>query len=72
MLVIFFKKENELYAIETFGTTGSGDIHYDYETSHYMRTSNTPNKFKSPKTKALYNTIESNFGSLAFCRKWLD
>ena len=31
--------ENELYAVETFGSTGEGSIAYDYETSHYMRTS---------------------------------
>lgn len=47
-------EENELYAIETFGSTGSGQIHYDYETSHYMRTEQKPYKFNTNKSKALF------------------
>lgn len=30
-------KENEFYAIETFGSTGKGVVHDDMECSHYMK-----------------------------------
>lgn len=30
-------EENEVYAIETFGSTGRGYVHDDMETSHYMK-----------------------------------
>lgn len=29
-------EENEFYAIETFGSTGRGQVHDDMDTSHYM------------------------------------
>lgn len=30
-------EENEYYAIETFGSTGRGQVHDDMECSHYMK-----------------------------------
>lgn len=30
-------EENEVYAIETFGSTGKGFVHDDMECSHYMK-----------------------------------
>jgi methionyl aminopeptidase len=30
-------KEGEIYAIETFGSTGKGVVHDDMEVSHYMK-----------------------------------
>ena len=30
-------KEGEVYAIETFGSTGKGVVHDDMECSHYMK-----------------------------------
>ena len=30
-------KEGEIYAIETFGTTGKGYVREDGECSHYMK-----------------------------------
>lgn len=30
-------EENEVYAIETFGSTGKGYVHDDMECSHYMK-----------------------------------
>lgn len=30
-------EENEVYAIETFGSTGRGFVHEDMECSHYMK-----------------------------------
>ncbi|KAJ8687616.1 hypothetical protein QAD02_023410 [Eretmocerus hayati] len=66
-------EENEFYAIETFGSTGKGVVHDDYDCSHYMKTFNTgfvPLRLQS--SKSLLNTINKNFGTLAFCKRWLD
>lgn len=30
-------EENEFYAIETFGSTGRGQVHDDMDCSHYMK-----------------------------------
>lgn len=30
-------EENEFYAIETFGSTGRGQVHDDMDVSHYMK-----------------------------------
>ena len=30
-------KEGEIYAIETFGSTGKGVVYHDMEVSHYMK-----------------------------------
>lgn len=61
-----------MYAVETFGSTGSGEIRHGEETSHYMRTAKQVTSFKHPKAKQLLFFIEQNYGRLAFCRKWLD
>ena len=63
-----------MYAIETFGSSGTGEIKYDYETSHYMRTKKKASEivFKHSKSKALLKVIDDEFHTLAFCRKWLD
>ena len=33
-------EEGEVYAIETFGSTGKGVVHEDMECSHYMKNAN--------------------------------
>jgi methionyl aminopeptidase len=66
-------EEGEYYAIETFGSTGRGYVYEDMECSHYMKNfdvSHVP--LRLPKAKALLNTITKNFGTLAFCRRYLD
>nr|CAD7462134.1 unnamed protein product [Timema tahoe] len=66
-------EENEFYAIETFGSTGRGQVHDDMEVSHYMKNFETgyvPLRLQSSKT--LLGVINKNFGTLAFCRRWLD
>ncbi|OXA41877.1 methionine aminopeptidase 2 [Folsomia candida] len=68
-------EEGEVYAIETFGSTGKGHVHDDMETSHYMKnfTTTTPlSSLRSPKSKQLLSVINTNFSTLAFCRRWLD
>merc|ERR1712071_186687 len=66
-------EENEFYAIETFGSTGRGVVHDDMEVSHYMKNydvSHVP--LRLAKSKQLLGVINQNFGTLAFCKRWLD
>ncbi|XP_075906844.1 methionine aminopeptidase 2-like [Nelusetta ayraudi] len=66
-------EEGETYAIETFGSTGKGAVHDDMECSHYMKNFNVGHvPIRLPRAKHLLNVINENFGTLAFCRRWLD
>jgi len=66
-------EENEFYAIETFGSTGRGHVYEDMECSHYMKNFEVGHvPLRLQKSKQLLNTINKNFGTLAFCRRWLD
>lgn len=66
-------EENEFYAIETFGSTGKGVVHDDMECSHYMKNFDVPYvPLRLQSSKALLNIINKNFGTLAFCKRWLD
>ncbi|XP_047242472.1 methionine aminopeptidase 2-like isoform X1 [Girardinichthys multiradiatus] len=66
-------EEGETYAIETFGSTGRGAVHDDMECSHYMKNFNVGHvPIRLPRAKHLLNVINENFGTLAFCRRWLD
>ncbi|EUB63654.1 Methionine aminopeptidase [Echinococcus granulosus] len=61
-------EENEIYAIETFGSTGKGVVHDDMECSHYMKDFEVGHV----PLRQLLATIDKHFGTLAFCRRWLD
>ncbi|XP_050310229.1 methionine aminopeptidase 2 [Anthonomus grandis grandis] len=66
-------EENEFYAIETFGSTGRGVVHDDMECSHYMKNFDVPYvPLRLQSSKSLLNIINKNFGTLAFCKRWLD
>lgn len=66
-------EEMEFYAIETFGSTGRGVVHDDMETSHYMKNFDVGHvPLRLQRSKQLLNTINQNFSTLAFCRRWLD
>lgn len=66
-------EEMEFYAIETFGSTGKGVVHDDLECSHYMKNFDVGHvPLRLPRAKQLLNVINKNFGTLAFCRRWLD
>eukprot|EP00128_Syssomonas_multiformis_P014064 Colp12_sorted_trinity150504_noHs@3690 len=66
-------EEGEFYAIETFGSTGRGYVHEDMECSHYMKNFNADHvPLRLAKSKSLLQTINKNFGTLAFCRRYLD
>ncbi|KAH9381751.1 hypothetical protein HPB48_010570 [Haemaphysalis longicornis] len=66
-------EEGEVYAIETFGSTGKGYVHDDMEVSHYMKNFDTGRvPLRLPRSKQLLGVINQSFGTLAFCRRWLD
>eukprot|EP00898_Chlorokybus_atmophyticus_P001622 jgi/Chlat1/2460/Chrsp171S00135 len=66
-------EEGEFYAIETFGSTGKGYVREDLECSHYMKTFDIGHvPLRLPRSKQLLATIDKHFGTLAFCRRYLD
>ncbi|KAK2739105.1 Methionine aminopeptidase 2 [Myotisia sp. PD_48] len=66
-------EEGETYAIETFGSTGKGYVRDDMETSHYAKVPDAPSvPLRLSSAKALYSIINKNFGTLPFCRRYLD
>jgi methionyl aminopeptidase len=66
-------EEGELFAIETFGSTGRGVVYEDLECSHYGLTKQAATApLRSDKAKGLLSHIQEHFGTLPFCRKWLD
>jgi len=65
-------EEGELYAIETFGSTGKGFIYEDSDNSHFMKKFGSFNKKPREKSKALYYHINKTYSTLAFCRRWLE
>lgn len=66
-------EEGEFFAIETFGSTGKGYVREDLECSHYMKNFDVGHvPLRLQKAKKLLATIDRNFGTLAFCRRYLD
>uniref|UniRef100_A0A1D1Y7E7 Methionine aminopeptidase 2 n=1 Tax=Anthurium amnicola TaxID=1678845 RepID=A0A1D1Y7E7_9ARAE len=66
-------EEGEYFAIETFGSTGKGYVHEDGECSHYSKRHEVGHvPLRVAKAKSLLNTITKNFGTLPFCRRYLD
>ncbi|KAI3430135.1 uncharacterized protein J3R85_008143 [Psidium guajava] len=66
-------EEGEFFAIETFGSTGKGYVREDLECSHYMKNFDGGHiPLRLPRAKQLLATINKNFSTLAFCRRYLD
>lgn len=82
-------EEGEIFAIETFGSTGKGYVRDDVrqlplnrlslcwplqlETSHYAKKADAPNvALRVSSARNLLNSITKNFGTLPFCRRYLD
>ncbi|KAI3852375.1 hypothetical protein MKX03_018855 [Papaver bracteatum] len=66
-------EEGEFFAIETFGSTGKGYVRRDLECSHYMKNADAGHiPLRLPRAKQLVATINKNFSTLAFCRRYLD
>eukprot|EP01147_Barroeca_monosierra_P008403 gene8404-931_t len=66
-------EEGEVYAIETFGSTGRGKVIDSGECSHYMKEFDAPHQpLRTKGARDLLRVINQNFGTLAFCRRYLD
>ena len=66
-------EEGEVYALETFATSGKGRVEDSGPASHYMV---DPNAFDYPirdsNAKKLLHALNNNFSTLAFCRRYID
>ncbi|GAA5924512.1 hypothetical protein JCM10213_004595 [Rhodosporidiobolus nylandii] len=66
-------EEGEYFAIETFGSTGRGYVHDDGPCSHYAKNVDAPKpKLRLDSAKKLLGVIDKNFGTLPWCRRYLD
>ncbi|KAK5104137.1 Methionine aminopeptidase 2 [Lithohypha guttulata] len=66
-------EEGEIFAIETFGSTGRGYVQDDMEVSHYALRPDAPNvPLRVSSARSLLNVIKKNFGTLPWCRRYLD
>jgi len=68
-------EEGEYFAIETFGSTGRGRVVESGDVSHYAKiydASASQASLRLQTAKSLLRTISKNFGSLPFCRRYLD
>jgi len=66
-------EEGEFFAIETFGSTGRGEVTEDGDCSHFMREFDAGHvPLRLPRSKQLLTHIDKTFGTLAFCRRWLE
>ncbi|KAJ8139588.1 hypothetical protein OY671_007202 [Metschnikowia pulcherrima] len=66
-------EEGETFAIETFGTTGKGYVISQGECSHYALNQNIDGvKLPSQRAKELVKSIQTNFGTLPWCRRYLE
>ncbi|KAJ5142434.1 Winged helix-turn-helix transcription repressor DNA-binding [Penicillium bovifimosum] len=67
-------EEGEIFAIETFGTTGRGYLFDGPGVYGYGKDPFAPKKIVShlASARSLYQKINDNFGSLVFCRRYLE
>jgi len=66
-------EEGELYAIETFGSTGKGRVFSDGESSHFALMDDAPKVILEHKgARDLLKFIKKRFGTIPFCRRWLQ
>ncbi|KAH8432449.1 uncharacterized protein LDX57_010085 [Aspergillus melleus] len=67
-------EEGEVFAIETFGTTGRGVLYDGPGVYGYGKSYSAPSKITSSlaSARSLYKTINDNFGTIVFCRRYLE
>ncbi|KAB5577506.1 putative methionyl aminopeptidase [Coniochaeta sp. 2T2.1] len=66
-------EEGDVFAIETFGSTGLGFVRDEGEVSHYaLRGDASKVDLRLSSAKSLLKVIEKNFGTLPFCRRYID
>jgi methionyl aminopeptidase len=66
-------EEGDIFAIETFGTTGKGMLRDDIGVYGYGRNEHAHTTgLHHASAKALLKTIDENFGTLVFARRYLE
>jgi methionyl aminopeptidase len=66
-------EEGDVFAIETFGSTGNGYVRDEGEVSHYAKRGDASKvDLRLSSAKSLLKVIDKNFGTLPFCRRYLD
>ena len=66
-------EEGEVFAIETFCSTGRGYVVNQGEVSHYaLNPDYSTAGLRTPGAKNLLKKIKETFGTLPFCRRYLD
>ncbi|KAJ6253505.1 methionine aminopeptidase 2 [Anaeramoeba flamelloides] len=66
-------EEGEMYALETFATSGTGIVKDCGECSHYMVSRNSVlGGIRNNNARKLYGHLKRTFGTLAFCPRWID
>ncbi|ODA80671.1 hypothetical protein RJ55_03630 [Drechmeria coniospora] len=66
-------EEGDVFAIETFGSTGNGYVRDEGEVSHYAKNTEVQHvDLRLSSAKSLLSVINKNFGTLPFCRRYLD
>ncbi|KAF8594644.1 peptidase M24A, methionine aminopeptidase [Ceratobasidium sp. AG-I] len=65
-------EEGEYFAIETFGSTGRGRVIESGDCSHYAKMRDPRGPLRLESAKSLLKSINKNFGTLPFCRRYLD
>jgi methionyl aminopeptidase len=66
-------EEGEVFAIETFGTTGRAWLRDDVGIYGYGRNEHaSAAQLHHPSAKALLKTIDENFGTLVFAKRYLE
>lgn len=66
-------EEGDVFAIETFGSTGKGRIRDDVGVYGYGRNENVDTSgVRMASAKSLLKTIDDNFGTLVFSRRYLE
>eukprot|EP00768_Dysnectes_brevis_P009165 gnl/Dysnectes_brevis/895_a990_2179.p1 GENE.gnl/Dysnectes_brevis/895_a990_2179~~gnl/Dysnectes_brevis/895_a990_2179.p1 ORF type:complete len:2372 (-),score=832.77 gnl/Dysnectes_brevis/895_a990_2179:33-7148(-) len=69
-------EEGEVYALETFASTGKGRVHDDTPTSHFMLNPDAitlkASRIRSQSSRKLFNIIRKTCHTLAFCPRWFE
>ncbi|KAM0257103.1 hypothetical protein ACHAQJ_004567 [Trichoderma viride] len=66
-------EEGDIFAIETFGSTGNGWVYDHGDVSHYALRGDAPKvDLRLSSAKSLLNVIKKNFHTIPFCRRYLD
>ncbi len=65
-------EEGDVFAIETFGTTGKGRLIDDVGIYGYGRQDVSAAGLHHASAKALLKSIDTNFGTLVFSRRYLE